>query len=101
VCAVKALGGSWRQKSSHSNDSQHRRTGGGTGKSKKGGPKLTCAKPGCKSHLSKGIQKRAEQWAEDRPAHLIRTVILHNSYAGHAGRLPGRTAVRSYDQFYL
>jgi hypothetical protein len=65
VCAVKALGGSWRQKSSHSNDSQHRRTGGGTGKSKKGGPKLTCAKPGCKSHLSKGIQKRAEQWAED------------------------------------
>eukprot|EP01047_Picozoa_sp_COSAG01_P064412 COSAG01_NODE_8520_length_2755_cov_5.931099_2_plen_79_part_00 len=61
VCAVKALGGSWRQKSSHSNDSQHRRTGGGTGKSKKGGPKLTCAKPGCKSHLSKGIQKRARR----------------------------------------
>ena len=64
VCAVKALGGNWRQKSSHSKGNQNR-SGGGTSKPKKGGPKLTCAKPGCKSHLSKGIQKRAEQWAED------------------------------------
>ena len=64
VCAVKALGGNWRERSSHSNGNQNR-SGGGTSKPKKGGPKLTCAKPGCSAHLSKGIQKRAEKWAED------------------------------------
>ena len=64
VCAVKALGGDWRQKYSPSDGSKTRGKGSGKGKSK-GKSNLICAKQGCSQKLSKGIAKRAEKWAED------------------------------------